>query len=219
MDSFFYVAIFDIMIKGEIDNYENEENNWNLSRKQFIQSLLLLGAASQIPLFTSCETKDAIPEINFDCSPLSKDQTKVLQHIQMILFPQEGNGPSALEVHADQYLIWVLNDSLLDKRENDYIIDRLDQFILLAKEEYNKDFLELTQLQKEDFIELVNQEDWGGRWLSRLMTLIFEAMLLDPIYGGNPDGIAWQWLNHDPGYPRPVNENAYPTIIAKVNEI
>jgi len=52
-----------------------------------------------------------------------------------------------------------------------------------------------------------------------MLTLIFEALLLDPIYGVNTNNIGWNWLNHDPGVPRPNKENMYPTIYTTINEV
>jgi len=38
---------------------------------------------------------------------------------------------------------------------------------------------------------------------------IFEALLVDPVYGGNPNGIGWKWLEHQPGLPRPTADKRY----------
>ena len=34
-------------------------------------------------------------------------------------------------------------------------------------------------------------------------------MLAPPIYGGNPNGIGWQWLKHKPGFPLPEQGKRY----------
>jgi len=49
----------------------------------------------------------------------------------------------------------------------------------------------------------------GRRWVSKLLSYICEALLGDPVYGGNPDGIGWKWLNHHPGFPRPPKHKRY----------
>ena len=81
------------MIKEEEDI--EADYKWELSRKEFIRSLLVIGVAANIPFLTSCETEED-PEF-FDCTPLSAEQLKVLQAVQLVLFPKEGNGPSALQ--------------------------------------------------------------------------------------------------------------------------
>lgn len=197
-----------------------DDRSWEISRKQFISSLLLLGAASQIPFLSACDPiEDDINQITFETDPLSADQVKTIQCIQLVLFPKEGNGPSALEINADKYLVWVLNDSNLDKKENDFIINKLDFFINLSLEKYNHMFFELSKIKQEDLIAEIIQEGWGKTWVSRLLTLLFEALLLDPFYGGNPNSIGWEWLNHNPGQPRPNLETSYPDIINRVHEV
>ena len=51
--------------------------------------------------------------------------------------------------------------------------------------------------------------DGGENWLSTLLLYIFEALLTDPVYGGNPNGIGWKWLGHNPGLPRPTADKRY----------
>ena len=48
-----------------------------------------------------------------------------------------------------------------------------------------------------------------SRWLSTLITYTLEALLSDPLYGGNTNGIGWKWLGHDPGNPRPSADKIY----------
>ena len=43
----------------------------------------------------------------------------------------------------------------------------------------------------------------GENWLATLLSYIFEALLAAPIYGGNPGGVGWKWLQHQPGFPLP----------------
>ena len=55
----------------------------------------------------------------------------------------------------------------------------------------------------------IEQSRAGRNWLSLLLTYVLEALLADPVYGGNPDGIGWQWLEHQPGYPRPPADKSW----------
>lgn len=48
--------------------------------------------------------------------------------------------------------------------------------------------------------------DGPGRPFYRAaLPLLMEAWLGDPIHGGNPDGVVWAWLGHNPGFPRPAS--------------
>jgi gluconate 2-dehydrogenase gamma chain len=188
------------------------EEDWHMSRKSFVRAFVLSGIAIQLPWLQSCApSNDDFGDIH----PLTLSQFKTVREIQNILFPADGNGPGALEVNSDKYLLWILRDSLLDPNENTYIIKRIDQFTKECKEKYITDFFDLNDLQKVEFISTVSKKDWGKQFLSRLLTLIFEALLLDPVYGGNVNEAGWKWLEHDPGRPRPTKEIIYPAIFKK----
>jgi len=36
------------------------------------------------------------------------------------------------------------------------------------------------------------------------------------VYGGNPDGIGWKWLEHQPGYPTPPADKSWYKLAAPV---
>ncbi len=192
------------------------EEQWHLSRKKFVSTLLLGGAALQMPWLTSCENKRYSPG---DTTPLSNHQFKVVQALQNVLFPSDGNGPGAYDVNADSYLLWVLHDENLDPDENQYIIDKLTKFDAFAKDKLKYNFYDLNPREQYAIVEEVSGIIWGRRFLSRLLTLIFEALLVDPQYGGNPDGIGWTWLEHDPGSPRPTENHLYPSILDRSYEV
>lgn len=196
---------------NQADNYNHEtEQKWQLSRKAFVRTLLLSGIAFQLPWLTSCETDDKLSK---NVSPLNEKQFRIIREVQLTLFPEDGNGPSALHVNADKYLLWVLRDPLLDPEENNFIIEGIDKFNNASRESYFADFNKLFEGDKNEFMKFIVKEDWAERWLSRLLTLIFEALLLDPIYGGNPDDIGWHWLNHVPGHPQCKPHLQYPSIL------
>lgn len=188
------------------------ENEWLISRKAFVKTLVLSGVALQLPWLSSCSTDDEVGETK----PLTKSQFKTLRAVQDILFPEDENGPSARDINASNYLVWVLNDKRVDPEENAYLIEKLDEFISQTKQKYGYEFFELYQTTQEEFIESISSEAWGEKWLSRLITFIFEALLLDPSYGCNANEVGWEWLNHDPGQPRPIKEIMYPEIFDKL---
>ena len=203
------------MIKEEEEI--EEDYKWELSRKEFLRSLLIIGVAANIPFLTSCETKEDLEF--FDCTPISPEQLKVLQAVQLVLFPKEGNGPSALQVNADKWIVYVLNDVREPQREKDFIVEHLEGLNQLSKETYKVSYDLLSRDRQEDLLELFFEEKFRKRWGSRMLILIFEALLLDPLYGVNPNNIGWKWLNHNPGVPRPNEKNRYPTIYTTMNEV
>lgn len=200
----------DVRHQRKIPTSFKDKINWQLNRKQFISVLLVGGAATQLPnlnLFGKIGLKNNI---------LSPEQFEIIQSVQQILFPADGNGPGAKDINAAEYLIWVLSDQNKDPDEVKYIIDGIDWVNETADELFSKKYLDLEQNEKEKLIANISKESWGESWLSVILSFIFEALLCDQQYGANPDGIGWKWLNYIPGQPRPTEKLLYPEILNTV---
>lgn len=183
---------------------------WQLSRKQFIGSMITAGIATQLP-FSKVFGNSARAE-NF----LSVEEKNILQSVQEILFPSDENGPGASEINAYDYVAWVMSDPLKDPAEVTYFKNGIGWVEESANEIFSKKYIELNEAEKQELINTVSKENWGEGWLSVLLTFIFEALLSDPKYGGNPESIGWQWLNYNFGNPRPAIELLYPEIFKTI---
>jgi gluconate 2-dehydrogenase gamma chain len=148
---------------------------------------------------------------------MSAKQSEILQKIQLILFPNDGNGPSARDVNAFNYLLWVLSDDLKSQNSKDYLINGILWSDETALELYGKSFIELKEQEQEELVKAIAEENWGENWLSINLTFIFEALALDPIYRSNPDNIGWDWLEHKQGDPRPTKNTMYPNIFNTIH--
>ena len=181
-----------------------------MSRRNFIGGMLAAGAIVSSPQIK------AISFVTGDY--LNENQLLLIKTIQEILFPSDGEGPGAKDIMADRYLLWVLSDERLDPEERDYIILGISWVEETAEEEYSQSFNKLSQTEKENLIDLISKESWGRSWLGVILNFIFEALLSDPQYGGNPDGIGWQWLNFNAGNPRPSKPLLYPEIVTTIRK-
>ena len=85
----------------------------------------------------------------------------------------------------------------------------------LAKTEFKKPFPQLEANQREQLLQRIARSEAGENWLSLLLVYIFEALLSSSIYGGNPDGIGWRWLEHNPGFPQPTSSNTYMKLLKR----
>jgi gluconate 2-dehydrogenase gamma chain len=192
---------------------QRKMRDWELSRKQFIRSMAMGGIMAQTPFFK------LVGQGGFNKnSILSEKQQAIVSSVQEILFPNDDNGPGASEINALEYLLWVLADAEKDTDEVNYLIDGIGWTDETAEEEFSKNYLDLAKSEREQLVELISKEGWGESWLSMVLTLIFEALLCDPHYGGNPESIGWKWLEHDPGQPRPTSDLLYPGIINTVRK-
>ena len=124
--------------------------------------------------------------------------------VQAILFPADGNGPSAKDIQATLYLHLVLQAPNFDQDERQFILDGVSWLDQYAQENDKAAFLSLNAQQQDAVLLKITQSNAGERWVSALLTYVLEALLSDPVYGGNPQGIGWKWLQHQPGFPRPT---------------
>lgn len=187
---------------------------WNFSRRKFVESLVLTGLAVQVPWLQSCQAEQ--PELPENIQPFTESQFRDLRALLYVLFPDDGNGPGARELRADEYVLWVLKDQQADPEEIAFIVDHTQRFSKEVKEKYDSHFQHLSASEQEEvLLQFMDDTSWCTRWSGRLMTLILEALLLDPQYGVNTQEKGWEWLEHNPGYPRPKKENLYPQILDK----
>lgn len=193
------------------------DHAWQLSRRKFVESLVLTGVAMQLPWLQSCESKAEIPA---NIEPFNQQQFLDLRALLSVLFPDDGNGPGAQELMVDRYVLWVLKDDQADLEETDFLIKHTKLFSEEVQKREGDSFATMSNGQQTKLLKnLLKETDWCTRWSSRLLTLIFEALLLDPQYGVNPNEVGWKWLEHNPGYPRPAKEHLYPSILKKKNEV
>ena len=193
------------------DTFQNLEL-WQTKRRTFLKAALVGGALTQIAFLQSCNTT----ELEEGNDVLNAEQATILKSILNILFPDDGNGPSLDAINGYGYVMWVLHDTLNRKPEdNEYIIEGLDWADETAQELYFTKYIELEQKQKEALVDHFTKLKWGKSWCSAMVILIMEALLLDPLYGGNKDEARWNWLNHTPGIPRPTEALRYERIMER----
>jgi gluconate 2-dehydrogenase gamma chain len=113
------------------------------------------------------------------------------------------DAPSLEQINAVGYLHGVMHDPYVEKREKRFIINGAAWLNEESRQRYQKTFTALGQKERKTLLENISATRWGDNWLYALMGYLFEAMLSDPIYGGNKLESGWKWLEHEPGYPRP----------------
>lgn len=131
------------------------------------------------------------------------DPWPVLGAVQAQLFPSEAAAPGAREIRALDYLRTILADPEGDREEQGFILKGVDWLEDLSRQRQGASFVLLTDARREAVLREVAGTPQGEHWLATLLLHICEALLADPVYGGNPDGIGWTWLGHVPGFPRP----------------
>lgn len=171
-----------------------------VSRRDFL--LKLTGATALLALLpTVALFKNRKEKIN-----LLKDPWLTIAKVQEDLFPSTVKSPiGAKQIQALNYLRKSIFASPEIATERKVFLKRgVQQINKLSKRSYQKNFVDLSFEERESVLTAMTETRSGERWLSLLLSYILEALLGDPIYGGNPKEIGWRWLNHQPGYPLPV---------------
>ncbi len=184
-----------------------------ISRREFISRLGLLGSlALTYPNLALAQLRKFRAE-----QPLAGWQTEqnwqTLAQVQEILFPAGEDTPGASDIGASIYLHQAIENPNADIEDRAFIFRGIGWLDGLTQERHNKTFLQLSTVQQNGIIEVIVKSRAGRNWVSTLLTYILEALLMDPVYGGNKNGIGWQWLEHQPGYPRPPTDKTWDQLL------
>lgn len=130
---------------------------------------------------------------------LSKDIYNHIEAIQEHFFPKDSTLPSAKEFRAIEFLNSTIYHKSFDRDIRELVIDGAKEFIKYSKGK----FLTYNRKEREKLLREYEESSSGANWLSRIMVLSIEALLSDPIYGGNFKKSGWIALKTDAGEPRP----------------
>lgn len=199
--------------KGYKEKQLKEKESVKLSRRSFLKSAagasaIGISAGMALPaLSLTLKDKNALAEL------IKTDPWKTLDATLMHLLPDSpssaSHDPSAKDINALAYLHQVMTVQPTEQDEKAFILKGVGWLNGFANSEYNKLFVELTVPEKELLLRSISRSQAGGNWLNTLLNYIFEAMLAPPSYGGNPNGIGWQWLDHKAGFPLPKAGQRY----------
>ena len=185
-----------------------------LNRRAFLRktgtAAMLLGLIGAKPSVVTAADEETLVDEAAEKVGFSAHQQTVIEAVQMQLFPDDGDGPSAKSLNAFRYLIWGLEDP--DNKadgDKEFILRGVGWLEDLAKTTQGASFITLDSRVQDTVLKQIANSRAGENWLSLLLYYLLEALTLDPIYGGNTDGIGWQWLEHQPGFPRPVQGKTY----------
>jgi gluconate 2-dehydrogenase gamma chain len=176
-----------------------------MERRVFLLRIGGLVAAGSVPLawLPGCE-RGAPGAVGLPLQTL-----RTLAAVQSHLFPSEPGAPGAAEINALSYLGAMLRIPGFDPAERAAILNGAEEVERLARAKAGLSFVDLTESGREVVLRAFESTEAGRRWLAGMLGYLMEALLGDPVYGGNPNGIGWRWLEHDPGFPRPPAGKRY----------
>ena len=181
-----------------------------ISRREFISILASLPAIYPLSSLAKkqANTASSEPDSKYIAQYI-KEPWLTLSEVQQHLFPQEKDAIGAKDIQALEYLHTTMNNPDFGNDEKERIQQGVTWLNDLSKQQYSKKFIQLDNDSKEKILRRIEGSGAGERWLSTLLTYLLEALLTDPVYGGNPNGVGWKWLQHQPGFPRPPENKKY----------
>ncbi len=187
-----------------------------ISRRTFFNRLAALGAlAACYPTAVLAERR-AEPVVAGDVDWLAQDPWKTLAAVQEHLFPAAQDGPGAADIGAIVYLRNTLENPAADGEDREFIFKGVGWLNELSSEQHQRPFTALDEAARETLLRETEQSRTGRNWLSLLLTYLLEALLADPVYGGNRERIGWEWLEHQPGFPTPPPDKTWYRLAAPV---
>ena len=191
------------------------KNHSGISRREFMTRLGLLGTlAISYPAVALAERRQSNIKRNLP-DWLEDPLWKTIAQVQETLFPAAEDVPGAGDLGAVIYLHKAIENPHADGEDKDFIFRGAGWLDELAQQRYTKNFIQLTDKEQIKIIEETVQTTPGRNWVSILLTYILEALLCEPVYGGNPDGIGWSWLEHQPGYPTPAADRTWDQLLLR----
>jgi hypothetical protein len=119
--------------------------------------------------------------------------------LQSDLFPKA----QKLQIKTARYMHIVLNHSRISEEDKQFIKNGVKWLNEEAIQMHKKSYVKLSSNERQEVLNAVAKTEWGENFLYNIMSYLFEAMLGDPIYGGNNKEAGWKWLAFTGGEPRP----------------
>lgn len=188
---------------------QESESGWN--RREFLKAATGAAATGSVLalfapwLYAEEAARDESPSVQ----PEFNDQERVVfEAIHAHLLPSGTDSPGAADVNATAYLSRFVSHPRTDPVDARFVRRGLGWLQDAANESFGKPFQELAEEEKESTLRAL-EAGRGSVWLSVVLAYTLEALLGDPAYGGNPDGVGWNWLEHQPGFPRPTPDKIF----------
>jgi len=177
------------------------------SRRNFLKAASIAPAAIYL---AACDNTTSTPTPTISQSLINEQAPwNTFSAVQNHLFPKDHESPGASDFNATGYLKTILELSDTNAEDKKFIADGINWTNDLSRQMFEQDFHQLNIERKEQVLQRIATSSAGESWLSLLLLYLFEALISDPVYGGNTNKIGWQWLEHIPGFPLPPEDKKY----------
>ncbi len=133
-----------------------------------------------------------------------REPYQTIAYVYDDLFPSTESIPGAHELNTIAYLRGVIQDKHISQEQKTFLFNGAKWLNEESVDTFDKKYCHLQADQRNSLLKSISAVNWGDKWLYFLMEYFFESMFCDPVYGANVDQKGWEWLDYEPGYPRPI---------------
>ena len=108
-----------------------------------------------------------------------------------------------LGVKTAPYMHIVFNHSRISDEDKTFLKNGVKWLNEESITQYKQEYTKLSSQRRQDILTTITKTEWGDSFVYDVMNYMFEAMLGDPIYGGNNHEAGWKWLQFQGGKPSP----------------
>ena len=119
--------------------------------------------------------------------------------VQDDLFPKA----KELQINTSKYMNIIFKHSRINEEDKEFMRNGIKWLNEESIEMFQVPYIKVAESKRQEVLKSIAAHRWGENWIDSMMRYIFEAMLGDPIYGGNNAEAGWKWLAHEGGNPHP----------------
>lgn len=136
---------------------------------------------------------------------LDEPEWTTMAAVQETLWPAGPGVPGAKDVNATYVLDAALADPDVPPIERAWVRGGIPALHELARARGAKSFESLDPAGREAVLVAFRERDEGVGWLRIVLGYTLEAVLGDPVHGGNPGEIGWRATGYEPAEVRPTS--------------
>lgn len=134
---------------------------------------------------------------------LSREEARTLAAVQETLWPPGDGVPGAAALRATEVLDAALADPDTPPVVATWVRAGLPRLHEAAAARGASRFEALDASAQEAVLVAVRETADGAGWIRLVLRYTLEAVLGDPVHGGNVGEAGWAWAGFEPGAPRP----------------
>ena len=166
-----------------------------MDRRKFLERSGLLSTLGVGACATTMELRANEPKVGMGGLPTAARTT--IAAAQEHMLPSSISSPGALSVNAIGYLDAAIRQGAVPPEQLASLIRGAEALDKRAGGAF------ANAPQKDALLRAYQKTPDGEAWMTAVLSYALEALLGDPIHGGNPGGIAWAWAGIRPPFPRP----------------